>query len=159
MNRYVGRLGRETNVVRVPCWCVYVLFLKDQSSFKVGYSGDWVRRAWGFVPLRGSLPELFDFGRSVSWFVDSKKTALCVEKAVLREFSGDRVRSPYRHVNSPILWGAGGHTEWFSSVVYERVIDAFSAHAMVKSSGGLTLEEALCHEKVFLGAELVGRLQ
>lgn len=107
--------------VNVPIYRVYVLILRDHSKLKIGFSGDWIRRAYNLIKPPFNTEEVFDFDMSFSVVVGAKKSgARNLESQLLRFFRG-KVGYQATAPDELLYFGAGGKLEWFHGFSFEEI--------------------------------------
>lgn len=113
--------------VKVPIYWVYVLVLRDQSAIKIGMTGSWPDRVYGFVKTANytknfddELTTLFDADGSMAFPATSKSRAIQIERETQKAFAHTKAPSPYKR--GLISYGCGGHTEWFDYSAYAGII-------------------------------------
>ena len=107
--------------VNVPIYRVYVLLLNDRSKLKVGFSGNWVRRAFDIIKPPFIAEEQFDLDMSFSILIGGQiSKARELEKRVLNFFRG---KHGYQVVapNEILYFGAGGRFEWFNGFAFNEI--------------------------------------
>jgi hypothetical protein len=119
--------------VRIPVYWLYLLWLVDGSKVKVGITGNWPGRAYGFVKFRRKITDVFDVDRSRALLVGgSKAEVLRRERELKSRFAAWGVDSPWH--DGLVYYGAGGHREWFNGSVGEdlvKVASTFDKAALV----------------------------
>lgn len=94
---------------------VYVLPCRDEDALKVGFSRDPFTR---FHDLHRRFFDFFDLDRGMLVAVDYVKEARRIERALIKEFAGDRCMAPL-----VVREAAAGKTEWYrgvSAAVHEQ---------------------------------------
>jgi len=109
--------------VNVPIYRVYVLLLNDRSKLKVGFSGNWVRRAFGIIKRPDEVRKIYDLDFSFSVLVGTKASeARKLEKELLGFLKGKegyQTNPP----NDQLCYGAGGRNEWFYGFALKEIED------------------------------------
>ncbi|MGJ7582646.1 hypothetical protein ACSFA3_20930 [Variovorax sp. RHLX14] len=120
--------------VNVPLYRVYLLVHPASSKVKIGYSGDWLRRAANFKCD-------FDLDQSIGIdFGSDKAGAIAAEKMAKSFFYWAATEPPL------VPFGASGHTEWFRAIILDDAEIAISAFQSKYKRNRLTLRKALAHD-------------
>lgn len=93
-------------------WYVYLLVLTDRSAFKAGFSCNPFQRAYAFSRR---YFERFDLHRSLIVQLHACDEARALEAAIKSELAMHRSACP-----AWVPVEAGGHTEWFDALQWER---------------------------------------
>lgn len=126
--------------VNVPLYRVYVLVHESSQKLKIGISGDWTRRAFGFS--HDASLDGFDLDRSVGiYFGSDKKTALAAETMAKDFFHNANTTPP-----DCVPFGAYGHTEWFNAEIYADAVAEIAAFNTPCKRCSMTLREALASD-------------
>jgi len=129
--------------VNVPVYRIYVLLLSDHSKLKVGFSGNWVKRAFDIIKPPFIAEEQFDLNMSFSILIrGSLSEARELEKIVLNFFrnkDGYQAAAP----NEILYFGAGGRFEWFNGFAFGEIKRFLIDHDSIKFVSVQTLLDAI----------------
>lgn len=118
----------------------YALVHEPSHKLKLGISGDWTRRAFGFS--HDASLDGFDLDRSVGiYFGSDKKTALAAETMAKDFFHNANTTPP-----DCVPFGAYGHTEWFNAEIYADAVAEIAAFNTPCKRCSMTLREALASD-------------
>jgi hypothetical protein len=123
----------------IPMYCVYVLVLRQDPIIKLGFTGRWPNRAFGYVKhgsyegnMFNDTVSCFDIDRSCAFFTDTKKEALQLENSAKIAFEKFRVQPPFGLKG----YGVRESREWFSNEIYSLAIKHFSSFDLADSDRG-----------------------
>ena len=122
----------------VPIYSVYILLLRHHPILKLGFTGRWPNRAFDYVKTGvyeinavQDTNNLFDLEKSVAFDTGSKTIALQLEKSAKVIFEKFNTQPP-RGLGLK-GYGVCTSTEWFSHLIYDRLIDHFSSFGVTYS--------------------------
>jgi hypothetical protein len=121
-------------------WFVYLFALSDCSAFKVGFSCNPLQRIFTFSPR---YFERFDLRQSVLLRLPDCDEARAVEAALKAELAQFRLDAP-----TWIPRDAGGHTEWFSAVHFERAEQRLRSFLDSEDPARLTSPALFIHDEL-----------
>lgn len=101
--------------------CVYFLVLSNHSAFKIGYTGDFARRALQFLPTKYEVDRIFDVDLSFALEFNDEALARRYEGHCKTLTRKKFCKPPYVRCwgEYGVAWGAGGRTEWREFEVLE----------------------------------------
>lgn len=121
----------------VPFYRVYLLALASKEKFKIGWSGNWLHRAFAFTSKDGL--EALDLDASIAFsFQGDRRTAKAAERSVLSTF-GHASESP----PSFLAYGVSGRTEWLNMSVYDDVVTSVAGFQSDATRPRVSLRQAI----------------
>jgi hypothetical protein len=121
--------------VRIPVYWLYLLYKRDRSEVKVGFTGDWPWRVTALVSSNETISEVYDLDRSQAFLIGGNKAEAMRRETVIKEKF-----APWRSREKG--WQTS-YTEWFNEDQFDNLLAVASSFDEPKDLVVQTLGKAL----------------